>query len=138
MARITVNIRAGDGIESSIEGIGAGRIIAEKSPRSGSPTGMGFGGGEMLCLAVGACFFNNLQREAASQGIRLESVEVEVSAEWDGSSPVAKRLQLLPHVTAQSSRREIDTLIRRAFEISSVANTIIHGAPVELAGQAAV
>ena len=59
MPQIVVNLHTKDGITTEIEGAGAGKLTAERTPHLGLPGGMGFGGGEALCLAVGACFYNN-------------------------------------------------------------------------------
>ena len=60
MPDIILKIHSMDGITTEIEGTGAVKLTVECKPRFGVPGGMGFGGGQALCLAVGAGFFNNL------------------------------------------------------------------------------
>jgi uncharacterized OsmC-like protein len=132
MTQVKVRIHSAEGIETEIEGLGKGRLTAERQPKIGTRGGLGFGGGEILCFAAGTCFYNNLRREANNRNIELDVIEIEVYAEWDDSSPVAHGIAIKPHVESKASDEEIEQLIQRALEVSSVANTVSHGVPVQL------
>jgi organic hydroperoxide reductase OsmC/OhrA len=132
MSQIVVNIYSKNGITTDLTGVGAGKLIAERLPRIGVPGGMGFGGGEALCLAAGACFFNNLRREAISRGVELGIVDVEVTAVYNGDAPGAQALVIRPSIEAQVSRDIIEEMVHQALEISFVANTLSLGVPVQL------
>jgi organic hydroperoxide reductase OsmC/OhrA len=93
---------------------------------------MGFGGGEALCLTAGACFYNNLHREAAGRGVALEVVAVDVMAVWDDDAPGAQELVIRPRIEAQASQEVIEALIQQALAVSFVANTLKLGAGVRL------
>ena len=93
---------------------------------------MGYGGGEALCLAAGACFYNNLHREAASHEVDLNLVEVEVTAVWDGEAPGAQELEIRPRIEAQASQEVIEAMIQQALAISFVANTLTLSVRVRL------
>jgi uncharacterized OsmC-like protein len=42
--------------------------------------GLGFNGGELLLLAIGGCYCNDIFREAAKRGMPIKSVHVDVEA----------------------------------------------------------
>jgi uncharacterized OsmC-like protein len=132
MTRVTVNIHSSEGIKTEIEGRGKGNLIVERTPRIGTQGGMGYGGGEILCLAAGACFYNNLQRLANERSVALKTVVVEVMAEWDDPSPVAREFVIKPIIETDASENELQDLINGALQESSVANTITHSVPISL------
>ena len=135
MTQVKVKMHSVEGIDTEIEGLGKGKLTAERNPQIGVRGGMGFGGREILCFAVGTCFYNNLRRETNNRNIELDVIEVEVSAEWDDSSPVAHEITINPHVESKASNEEIKQIIQRALEVSSVANTVSHGVSVQLPGR---
>src|SRR5215813_14497105 len=51
---------------------------------AGGGLGIGFSGGDLLLLAIGGCYCNDLYREASKLGIVVRSVSVEVGADWGG------------------------------------------------------
>jgi uncharacterized OsmC-like protein len=130
MTNVIVRINSQQGIELETEGLGKGKLTAERTPRI--RRAMGFGGGEILCFAVGACFYNNLRSEAHHRNIELDNIEVEVSAEWEDDSLVAHGFGIRPHVESKATDEEIQALFKAALEVSSVANTVLHGAPVRI------
>ncbi len=48
------------------------------------PTGLGSSanGGELLFLALATCYCNDIYREAAKRGLKVEHVEVEVEGDY--------------------------------------------------------
>ena len=132
MTTIRVNIHSADGITSEIVGRGQGRITAERTPRTGTQGGMCYGGGEMLCLAAGACFYNNLRRLANDGGIVLRTVEVEVIAETSDASPATREVTLKPIIESDASPAALRGLIDQALEESYVTDMLLHAVSVRL------
>ena len=132
MTKVLVNIHSSEGITTEIKGVSQGRLLVERRPRVGTPGGMDFGGGEILCFAAGTCLYNYLRRIANDRGIILTKIAIEVTAEWDDPSPVAREIRILPRIEAEASPSEIQELINRALEESSVANTLQRGVPVRI------
>ena len=56
-------------------------LVADRPIEAGG-SGRGFNGGQLLYLAVAACISNDLYREAATRGITLQAVAIDV----DGAS----------------------------------------------------
>ena len=82
--------------------------------------GLGFNGGELLLLAIGGCYCNDLFREAAKRGITIKSVHVDVEADWGGEPVRAQNVTLAPRVEAEASEAEILTLIEDTDRLAEI------------------
>ena len=51
-------------------------------PSKAEGFGSGMNGGELLFLALAACYCNDIYREAKDRGLEVASVEVEVSGQF--------------------------------------------------------
>lgn len=99
--------------------------------------GLGYSGGELLCLAIGACYTNDIFREAAKRGIAVKNVTVEVTADW-GDGTRAHSVSYSATVEAEASESEIQELMTHTDRIAEIHNSLRTGAPVTLAGAHAI
>ncbi len=86
----------------------------------------------MLGLAIGGCFCNDLYYVAHDMGIRLASVAVDVTVTFDGSPLRATSAAVRVAVEAMDESADLDALVRRAEETSTVSNSISRGVPVSV------
>ncbi len=100
--------------------------------------GIGFNGGEMLFLAIGGCFVNDLYREAAKRDIDVKGVEVAVGGDWGGEPVRAQNVSFSVRVEAAASREEISDLIRHTDEVAEIPNSLRYGTPIALSGSEVV
>ncbi|HET7095005.1 MAG TPA: OsmC family protein, partial [Thermomicrobiales bacterium] len=81
-----------------------------------SPKASGFGssvsGGELLFLALATCYCNDIYREAARQGIRVEQVVVDVAGQFGEGEPAAQ-VSYRAKVVADAPEAEIRALMLR-------------------------
>jgi organic hydroperoxide reductase OsmC/OhrA len=107
-----------------------------------APKPAGFGssvnGGELLFLALATCYCNDLYREAAKQGIRVEQVEVEVEGDFGTEGEPGRNISYRAKVTAQASEAQILELMRQTDRVAEIHNTLRLGIPVLLNGMEAV
>lgn len=100
------------------------------------PKSTGFGssinGGELLFLALATCYCNDIYREAARRGIRIESVEVEVAGEFGAEGEPATNVRYLAKIAAHSSEEAIRSLGRETDRLAEIQNTLRIGTPVTL------
>lgn len=100
------------------------------------PKPSGFGsstnGGELLFVALATCYCNDLYREAAKRGIKVEGVEVEVEGEFGGEGEAAKKISYRAKVKAGASAEEIRELMRYTDTVAEIQNTLRAGIEVEL------
>ena len=100
--------------------------------------GMGFNGGQLLLLALGACFANDVFREAAARELEVLSVRVVVDCDWTGDPPRATNVRYSTRVEAEADEDEIMDLIQHVDEIAEVHGTLRAGIGIELAEAEAV
>ena len=99
---------------------------------------MGFNGGQLLLLALGACFTNDVFREAAKRDLDVRGVRVVVECDWEGEPPRAANVRYSTRVEAEAGEDEIMELIRHVDEIAEVHGTLRDGIAIELTEAEAV
>jgi len=92
------------------------------------PKTTGFGssanGGELLFLALATCYCNDIYREAAKRGIRVERVEVEAEGDFGAEGEPATNVTYSAKVTAQASEAEIRELMSHTDRVAEIQNTL--------------
>jgi uncharacterized OsmC-like protein len=114
--------------------------------RSGAHPAVGGSGdvpcsGDLLLGALAACQETTIRMVAANMGIELESLEVEIEADWDargtlamGDFPIgltAIRSTTRVTVPQDVKGERADRLLRSAEKYCVVLNTLRNGVPVE-------
>ena len=130
MASMTVQLRSLPSTEAAVGWAGAHTVVVDRPEGKAGGKGLGFNGGQLLGLAIGGCFCNDLHYVAHEMGLRLTSVEVDVTVSFEGSPLLATEAVLRARVSAADKGADIDALIRRAQEISTVSNSLKRGIPV--------
>jgi organic hydroperoxide reductase OsmC/OhrA len=102
--------------------------IGAKANGSGSAVN----GGELLLLALATCYCNDLYREAARLQLRLDAVEVEATADFDGIGLAATNIEYRARIESPASADDIARLIRHTDTVAEVHNTVRSGVPVVL------
>jgi len=100
------------------------------------PKPAGFGssanGGELLFLALATCYCNDIYREAAKRGIKVERVEVEVDGDFGAEGEPARNVTYRAAVTAQASEQQVRELMKHTDQVAEIQNTLRVGLPVTL------
>ena len=130
MTTMTVQLRGLPDTEAAVGWAGAHTVVVDRPEGTAGGKGLGFNGGQLLGLAIGGCFCNDLHYVAHEMGLRLTSVEVDVTVSFEGSPLLATEAVLRARVSAADKGADIDALIRRAQEISTVSNSLKRGIPV--------
>jgi organic hydroperoxide reductase OsmC/OhrA len=89
-------------------------------------------GGELLCLALAACYCNDIYREAAKRSIEVIGVRVTARAEFPSEGHPASRLAYHAAVRARATETAIRDLIVHTDTVAEVQNTLRLGMRVEL------
>jgi organic hydroperoxide reductase OsmC/OhrA len=101
-------------------------------PMKASGQGSNVNGGEFLMLALATCYCNDLYREAARLGTRIDSLEVEASAVFPGIGLAATDIAYRATVSSPATATEIAELLRVTDAVAEVHNTVRAGVPVTL------
>jgi len=130
MTTMTVQLRGLPDTEAAVGWAGAHTVVVDRPEGKAGGKGLGFNGGQLLGLAIGGCFCNDLHYVAHEMGLRLTSVEVDVTVSFEGSPLLATEAVLRARVSAADKGVDIDALIRRAQAVSTVSNSLKRGVPV--------
>jgi len=130
MTTMTVQLRSLPDTEAAVGWAGAHTVVVDRPEGKAGGKGLGFNGGQLLGLAIGGCFCNDLHYVAHEMGLRLTSVEVDVTVSFEGSPLLATEAVLRARVRAADKGADIEGLIRRAQEVSTVSNSLKRGIPV--------
>jgi len=132
MTTMTVQLRSIPDTEAALGWAGGHTIVVDRPDGKAGGLGLGFNGGQLLGLAIGGCFCNDLQYVAHDMGILLASVQVAVSVTFEGTPMLVKEATMQVAATPVDRNADIDAVIARAKEISSVSNSLRRGVPVQI------
>ena len=132
MAQTSIHVRTIDGASAAV-GWSGPRAVAIDRAQSAGGLGIGFTGGELLFLAIGACYTNDLYREAGKKNMILKSVRVDVDGDWGGDPVRAQNVTFAVRVEAKASEQDILDLIRHTDKVAEIHNSLRMGTVVSLA-----
>jgi organic hydroperoxide reductase OsmC/OhrA len=114
------------------------RTLTVDRPEQAGGMGLGFNGGELLLLAIGGCYCNDIFREAAKLGMVIKSVQVDVRADWGGEPVRAQNVTYSTRIEAEASEADILALIEQTDQVAEIPNSLRLGTPVILAETQAI
>jgi putative redox protein len=134
---MSVHVRSAHEGNFSVGWTGQHSLVIDRSPADGGQ-GMGFNGEQLLLLSLGACYANDVFREAAKRDVEVVGIRVVVECDWEGDPMRAQNVQLSTRIEADASEDEIMDLIQHVDRIAEIHNTLRAGANVELVEAEAV
>ena len=129
MVSMTIEYGSLDGTGASIGCAGNHTLIADRPPGKAGGLGLGFNGGELLALAIGGCFCNDVHYCAHELGLEVSRLRVKVTIEFDGDPLLATR-SVLGATCELLDGTSPDEVLSRARARSAVANSLRAGVPV--------
>lgn len=95
-------------------------VIPPKPSGFGSSTN----GGELLFLALATCYCNDIYREAAKRGIKVEQVAVEVDGQFGAEGEAVTKVTYRANVIAHAAEAEIRELMQHTDAVAEIQNTL--------------
>src|SRR5437868_13155674 len=132
MAQTSVRVRTVQDACVAVGWTGHRTLTIDREVQAGG-MGLGFNGGELLLLAIGGCYCNDIFREAAKRGMVISSVQVDVQADWGGDPVRAQNVTYSTRIEAEASEAEILALIEQTDRVAGITNSLRLGTPVMLA-----
>lgn len=131
MAQNSVRVRT---VQAACVAVGwtGNRTLTIDRPEQAGGMGLGFSGGELLLLAIGGCYCNDIFREASKLGMVIKSVQVDVQADWGGEPVRAQNVTYGTRIEAEASEAEILALIEQTDRVAEIPNSLRFGTPVML------
>jgi uncharacterized OsmC-like protein len=110
---------------------GSFTVIADRPVAAGGG-GLGFNGGQLLYLSIAACVSNDVYREAATMGIPVRRVAVEVDGDFPARGAVSTPIEVSVAVESDAGDAAIDALIAEVDRVAEIPNTIRGTVPVTI------
>jgi organic hydroperoxide reductase OsmC/OhrA len=129
---MTVQLRSIPDTEAAIGWVEGHTIVVDRPDGKAGGMGLGFNGGQLLGLAIGGCFCNDLQYVAHDLGVRLASIQLDVTVAFEGNPLLATHAMMRVAVTAADKDADVQRVILRAQEVSAVSNSLKRGVPVQI------
>ncbi|HEY9167715.1 MAG TPA: OsmC family protein [Candidatus Kryptonia bacterium] len=121
--KMTAQIKNSSGIhEVSLKTNENARAL-DVPPKSNS-FGSSVNGGEFLFLALATCYCNDIYREAAKKGMKVEGVEVSVTGDFGAEGEPAKNVTYDAKVRAHASEEDILELMKYTDTAAEIHNTL--------------
>lgn len=132
MSTTTIDYRLLPGTRASVGRAGTHSVIADRPEGKSGGMGLGFNGGELLALAVGGCFCNDMQALADEMGLAIGDLKVSVSIEFGGDPVRASEVRMSVDCTLADGS-DASPLIERVKALTTIGNSLRAGIPVEIA-----
>lgn len=131
MASVTVELRNVEGTQAAMGWAGAHTVIVDRPEGRAGGMGLGFNGAQLLALALGGCFCNDLRYAADELGVGLGRIAVSVTVELEGTPLLTKAATMSVECETQDGA-DAAAVIERARAICMVANSLGRGFPVAI------
>ena len=129
MVAMTVELRNVEGTEAAMGWAGGHTIVVDRPEGKAGGKGLGFNGGQLLGLAIGGCFCNDLRYVAHAQNVVIESLSVSVTVELGGDPFIATAAHVTVECILQDGS-DPKPIIDKARADSTVSNSLAAGVPV--------
>lgn len=131
MAKTTIEYRILPGTRAALGRAGTHSIIADRPVGKFGGMGLGFNGGELLALAIGGCFCNDLQAIADELGLVIADLEVSVSIDFAGEPSRASDARMSVRCSLADGTNPSE-LIERARRVTTIGNSVRAGFALEI------
>ena len=131
MGATTIEYRMLAGTRAAVGVSGSHSVIADRPEGKDGGLGLGFNGGELLALAIGGCFCNDLQAIADELGVAITELRVSVTIDFDGQPSRASTARMAVDCTLADGS-DPAPLIERAKAITTIGNSLRTGVPLEI------
>ncbi|CAN7201953.1 OsmC family protein [Mesorhizobium caraganae] len=131
MMSATVELRTVEGTQAAMGWAGGHTVVVDRPEGKAGGMGLGFNGAQMLALAIGGCFCNDLRYVAEEMGVGLGKIAVSVTVNLDGKPLLATSATMTVScetLDGSDPRKVID----KAGEISAISNSLRRGVPVTI------
>ncbi len=131
MVSMTVQLRNVEGTEAAMGWAGGHTIVVDRPDGTAGGKGLGFNGAQLLALALGGCFCNDLRYVAHEKGVDLGKISVDVTVELDGEPLITTSAAM--EVTCQTrDGSDPQEVIAQAKASCMVSNSLRRGFPVTI------
>ena len=131
MVTATVELNSVPGTEAAMGWAGGHTVVVDRPEGRAGGKGLGFNGAQLLGLALGGCFCNDLRYAAHELGVELSNIAVSVTVELDGEPLIARSATMTVDCKAADGTPAA-SVVERARTICTVANSLVKGVSVHI------
>ena len=131
MVSMTVELRNVAGTEAAMGWAGAHTIVVDRPDGTAGGQGLGFNGAQLLALAIGGCFCNDLRYVAHDLGSDLDTISVSVTVNLEGEPLIATSARMDVNCTMPDGS-DPTAIVEKAKAITMVSNSLARGFPVAI------
>lgn len=131
MRSTTVELRNIAGTEAALGWAGGHTLVVDRPEGKAGGQGLGFNGGQLLSLALGGCFCNDLRYTAETMGVKIGAISVSVRLDMDGAPLLSQSATMTVDVEMLDGS-DPTALIEASKKKCMVANSLRRGFPVEI------
>ena len=131
MGTTRIEYRMLPGTRAAVGRAGAHSVIADRPEGKAGGMGLGFNGGELLALAIGGCFCNDMQAIADEMGVAIADLSVSVEVDFGGSPSRATGARMTVECSLADGS-DPSGLIERAKAVTTIGNSLNAGFPVSI------
>jgi organic hydroperoxide reductase OsmC/OhrA len=129
-----VTLRTVDGGPTALGVAGAHSLVVDR-PAAAGGSGLGFNGGQLLYLAIAACWSNDLYREAAARGITLHRVAVAVDGDFPGRGAASSEIRVDVQVEADADDAALRELLAEVERVAEIPATLARPTTIAIHGE---
>jgi uncharacterized OsmC-like protein len=111
--------------------VGSLTLVADRPVAAGGG-GLGFNGGQLLYLSIAACISNDVYREAATMGIAVRRVVVDVDGDFPARGAASTPIDVAVSVESDADDAAVGALIAEVDRVAEIPNTIRGTVPVTI------
>jgi organic hydroperoxide reductase OsmC/OhrA len=131
MGTTTIEYRTLPGTRAAVGRAGHHHVIADRPEGKSGGMALGFNGGELLALAIGGCFCNDMQAVAERKGLTIADLRVSVDVDFDGQPSRATAARMTVDCSLADGA-DASPLIEEARKITTIGNSVKAGFPFEV------
>lgn len=129
--KVDVRLRNLPGTEAAVGWAGGHTIVADRPEGKAGGLGLGFNGAQLLALALGGCFCNDLRYVARELGVEIGDISVDVSLELGGDPLIATVAEMSVKLSTLDGS-DPAKLVEKAKSSCMVSNSLTRGVPVSI------
>jgi organic hydroperoxide reductase OsmC/OhrA len=131
MVAVTVELRNVGGTQAAMGWAGGHTIVVDRPEGKAGGLGLGFNGAQLLALAIGGCFCNDLRYVADEMRVGLGKIAVSVTVELKGNPLIATAATM--EVTCETEDgSDAAAVVERAMSTCMMSNSLRQGLPVTI------
>ncbi|WP_275783775.1 OsmC family protein [Pararhizobium gei] len=131
MASVVVELRNIHDTQAAIGWAGGHTVVIDRPAGKAGGLGLGFNGAQLLALALGGCFCNDLRYTAALMHVEIGNIAVSVTLDLDGE-PLLATAATMAVSCEMLDGSDPQALITRAKATCMVSNSLRRGVPVTI------